>query len=240
MARGGGGSGGGKAGGGRQSGAPGPRGLAERVKTARRRKPSSTAWLNRQLNDPYVREAQRLGYRSRAAFKLVQIDDKFRVLAPGARVLDLGAAPGGWCQVAVQRIGPRGRVVGIDLVAVEPVAGAELLVGDATEPDAVARLRAALGGAADAVLSDMANAATGHAGTDQARTMALAEAAAEVAAELLAPGGAFVVKVLQGPDEPQLFERLRRTFAHVRRVKPKASRADSKELYLVATGFRGG
>ncbi len=226
----------------------GARKLTERVKTAKRRSTSSARWLQRQLNDPYVAEARRLGYRSRAAFKLIEIDDKLGLLAPGARVVDLGAAPGGWSQVAAARCGAdrekgggpgEGQVIGIDLLAVDPVPGAVFLEGDFLDEGAPARLEAALGGPADVVLAAMAAPATGHAGTDHLRTMALAEAALDFAEAVLAPGGAFVAKVLQGGTEMDLLDRLKQGFAKVRHVKPPASRKDSAELYVVATGFRG-
>ncbi len=217
----------------------GPRRLGVRVRKAAGRTSASTRWLQRQLNDPYVAEAQRLGYRSRAAFKLIQLDDKVGLLQPGARVVDLGAAPGGWSQVAVERCGDKGRVVGLDLAEVEPLAGATFLQGDFLDRDAPERLRQALGGPADVVLSDMAAPATGHAATDHLRVMGLAEAALDFAEEVLAPGGAFVAKVLQGGSEREMLDRLRRGFAKVRHVKPPASRKDSAELYVVATGFRG-
>jgi 23S rRNA (uridine2552-2'-O)-methyltransferase len=216
---------------------------AVRVKTAARRTASSTQWLERQLNDPYVSEAKRLGYRSRAAFKLIQLDDRFRFLKPGARVVDLGAAPGGWTQVAAARVKAadgRGKVVGIDYLPMDPVPGAVLVLGDFLAEDAPERLRAALGGPADVVLSDMAAPATGHATTDHLRIMALAEAAYEFARDVLAPRGTFIAKVLQGGSERTLLEALKRDFAGVRHVKPPASRADSAEVYVVAHGFRGG
>jgi len=218
---------------------PRGRGLSVRVETAKRRSNSSTRWLQRQLNDPYVREAQQQGYRSRAAFKLMQIDDKLGLLKPGARVVDLGAAPGGWSQVAVERCGPEGRVVGIDLAEIEPLAGAVFLAGDFLDETAPERLRQALDGPADVVLSDMAAPSTGHAGTDHLRVMALAEAALAFAEEVLAPGGTFLAKVLQGGTERDLLDRLKQRFAKVRHVKPPASRKDSAELYVVATGYRG-
>ncbi|HJT08797.1 MAG TPA: RlmE family RNA methyltransferase [Stellaceae bacterium] len=217
------------------------RSSAVRVKTAGRRKPSSTQWLERQLNDPYVIEARRLGYRSRAAFKLIQLDDRFHFLKPGARIVDLGCAPGGWTQVATARVkaeAGRGRVVGMDTLATDAVPGALLLQQDflaATAPDA---LRAALGGPADVVLSDMAAPTTGHAATDHLRVMALAEAAHAFAREVLAPGGTFVAKVFQGGAERELLDALKRDFASLRHVKPPASRADSSEVYVVAQGFR--
>jgi 23S rRNA (uridine2552-2'-O)-methyltransferase len=215
---------------------------AVRLKTAGRRKASSTQWLERQLNDPYVSEAKRLGYRSRAAFKLIQLDDRFHFLKPGARIVDLGAAPGGWTQVAAARVKAadgRGTVVGIDYLAMDPVPGAMLLAGDFLAADAPERLRAALGGPADVVLSDMAAPATGHAATDHLRIMALAEAAYDFAREVLARGGTFIAKVLQGGSERTLLEALKRDFSSVRHVKPPASRADSAEVYVVAQGFRG-
>lgn len=218
---------------------PSGRELAKRVHTARQRSHSSTLWLHRQLNDPYVTEAKRLGFRSRAAFKLQQLDDRFSFLGKGGRVLDLGCAPGGWLQIAVERVGPKGRVVGIDLLPVDVVPGATILLGDFLDEAAPDQLKAALGGPADVVLSDMAANTVGHAKTDSLRTMALAEAAAAFAAEVLAPGGAFVCKVLQGGTEKALLDTLKRQFKEVRHVKPSASRADSNELYLVALGFRG-
>ena len=215
---------------------------AVRVKTAGRRKPSSTQWLERQLNDPYVSEARRLGYRSRAAFKLIQLDDRFRFLKPGARIVDLGCAPGGWTQVATARVkaeAGRGRVVGMDTLATDAVPGALLLQQDFLAATARDTLRAALGGPADVVLSDMAAPTTGHAGTDHLRVMALAEAAHAFAREVLAPGGTFVAKVFQGGAERELLDALKRDFASLRHVKPPASRAESSEVYVVAQGFRG-
>ena len=218
----------------------GTRPLTVRVKRARRRKPSSTEWLARQLNDPYVAEAHRVGYRSRAAFKLIQLDDRFRLLAPGRRVLDLGCAPGGWTQVAVERAGPRGAIVGIDINPTEPIPGATVLQGDFTDPATEAQIRAALGGSADLVLSDMAAPATGHAATDHLRIVALAEDAFAFAEAILKPGGAFVAKVFQGGAAGDLLAALKRAFAEVRHAKPPASRAESAETYVVAKGFRGG
>lgn len=214
------------------------RGLKVRVKTARKRTTSSTRWLQRQLNDPYVAAAKRAGYRSRAAYKLLEMDDKFQILRKGARVLDLGAAPGGWTQVSVARAGA-GNVLAVDINEMEPVAGAEFLQLDFLEPDAPERIRTALGGAADLVLSDMASPATGHKMTDHARVMALCEAAFDFACVVLAPGGGFLAKVLQGGTEAKLLARMKRTFTRVQHVKPKASRADSKEIYVLAQGFRG-
>ncbi|MDE2229769.1 MAG: RlmE family RNA methyltransferase [Alphaproteobacteria bacterium] len=219
-----------------------PRGEAVRVKTAGGRKASSTQWLQRQLNDPYVREAKRLGYRSRAAFKLAELDDRFRVLKPGARVVDLGAAPGGWTQVAVERTGSargKGFVLGVDVLDAAPIADATLLRADFTAPETPARIKAALGGQADVVLSDMAAPATGHGATDHVKIVALAEAAYDFAVEVLASGGAFVCKVYQGGAEGELLQRLKRDFAQVRHAKPPASRSESAEVYLVAQGFRG-
>ena len=214
----------------------------ERVKTARRRTASSTEWLTRQLNDPYVHEAKRQGYRSRAAFKLIELDDRFRFLKPGARVVDLGAAPGGWLQVAASRIKAgvgAGRIVAIDLQAVAPVPGALVLEMDFLGADAPAALGAALAGQADVVLSDMAAPATGHGPTDHVRIVALADAAYDFARAVLAPGGAFIAKVYQGGAEAALLARLKRDFASVRHAKPPASRAESAEVYVVAQKFRG-
>jgi 23S rRNA (uridine2552-2'-O)-methyltransferase len=218
----------------------GTRRLAVRVKSARRRKPSSTEWLNRQLNDPFVAEARRLGYRSRAAFKLIQLDDRFHLLVPGRRVVDLGCAPGGWTQVAAMRVGARGRIVGIDLNPTDPVSGATVLEGDFRDPVAAGRIREALGGPADLVLSDMAAPTTGHAATDHLRIVALAEEAFAFAETILKPGGAFVAKVFQGGTEGALLVALKCAFAEVRHAKPAASRAESAETYVVAKGFRGG
>jgi 23S rRNA (uridine2552-2'-O)-methyltransferase len=220
---------------------PGGR-LKVRVKSAKGRSISSKRWLERQLNDPYVARAKREGLRSRAAFKLAEIDDKFRFLKPGARVVDLGAAPGGWSQVAAQRVGASkgaGRVIAIDLLPMEPLAGVEFLELDFLSPDAPDRLRNLLGGPADVVLSDMAANATGHQRTDHLRIMSLTEAAAEFATEVLVPGGVLLAKVLQGGTEHRLLADLKRAFASVRHVKPAASRSDSAELNLLATGFRG-
>jgi 23S rRNA (uridine2552-2'-O)-methyltransferase len=217
----------------------GSRGKAVRLRTARRRSASSTRWLERQLNDPYVAEAQRRGFRSRAAFKLLQLDERLHLIAPGRRVVDLGAAPGGWTQVAVHRVGPVGRVVAVDIAPMDPLPGAVVLQQDCREPAALAQIRQALGGDADVVLSDMAPSATGHAQTDHLRIAALAEIAHECAVELLAPGGSFVCKVWQGGAQGELLAALKRDFASVRHVKPAASRAESAEMYLVAQGFRG-
>lgn len=211
-----------------------------RVKTAGRRSVSSTHWLERQLNDPYVAEAKRRGYRSRAAFKLIELDDRFHLIRRGARVLDLGAAPGGWSQVVAERAGPGGRVLAVDILAMEPLPGVRTLQLDFMAEDAPARIRALLEGPADLVLSDMAAPTIGHARTDHLRIVALAEAAYAFAAEVLAPGGAFVGKLFQGGATKDLLDALKRDFAVVRHVKPPASRADSAEIYVVATGFRGG
>ena len=217
---------------------PSGRSLKQRVKTGKGRTLSSKMWLERQLNDPYVQRAKREGYRSRAAFKLVEIDDKYRILKKGARVVDLGAAPGGWSQVAAKRIGEGGRIVAIDLLDIEPIAGVDFIQLDFLDPAAPDELKARLGGEADVVLTDMAANATGHRKTDHIKIVALVEAAAEFAREVLKPGGAFLAKVIQGGTEPALLAQLKRDFATVRHVKPAASRADSAELYLLATGFR--
>ncbi len=217
----------------------GARNLKQRVKTARKRTLSSQKWLERQLNDPYVARAKREGYRSRAAYKLIELDDKFRFLKPEARVIDLGAAPGGWAQVAARRVGAAGRVVGIDLLPIESLAGAAFIELDFMAPEAPERLVDLLGGPADVVMSDMAANATGHKKTDHLRIVGLAEAAADFARAVLAPGGVFLAKVLQGGTEGALLADLKRDFATVRHVKPAASRADSAELYVLATGFRG-
>jgi len=219
---------------------PGGRLPAVNLRSTRRRKPSSTRWLSRQLNDPYVAEARRLGYRSRAAFKLIELDQRFRLLRPGQRVLDLGCAPGGWTQVAVARVGRHGIVVGIDLAATTPLPGATVLSGDVRDPATPAAISEALGGLADIVLSDMAPAATGHAATDHLRIVALAEDAFALAAQILERGGAFVAKVFQGGAEGALLAELKRDFTKLRHAKPPASRAESAEAYVVATGYRGG
>ena len=203
---------------------------------------SSDRWLKRQAADRFVKAARRKGYRSRAAFKLVALDDRFRLLRPGARVVDLGAAPGGWSQVAVERVRPEaggGRVVGVDLQPIEPVPGATFLAADVDAPGLPDRVLEALGGAADLVLSDMAAPATGHAETDHLRTLALAEAAFGVARRILRPGGALIVKLRQGAGEPAFVAALRARFGRVVRAKPPASRAESAELYLVALDFAG-
>jgi 23S rRNA (uridine2552-2'-O)-methyltransferase len=213
------------------------RDLKVRVKGAKSL--SSKLWLERQLNDPYVARAKREGFRGRAAFKLIEIDDKHRLLKKGARVVDLGAAPGGWSQVAAKRVGGQGRVVAIDLLDMAPVAGVDFVQLDFLDPNAPDELKKMLGGPADVVLSDMAANATGHRKTDHLKIMALAEAAADFAREVLAPGGAFLCKVLQGGTEATLLAGLKQDFTSVKHVKPAASRTDSAELYLLATGFRG-
>ena len=214
-----------------------------RLKDEKRRTLSSRTWLERQLSDPYVARAKREGFRSRAAYKLAEIDDKYKVLKPGARVVDLGAAPGGWSEIAARRVGPRegskGRVVALDVLDMKPIPAVEFLHLDFLDAAAPGRLKELLGGKADVVLSDMAANATGHRQTDHLRIMALAEAAAAFAREVLAPGGAFLCKVLQGGTEAALLAALKRDFASVKHVKPPASRSDSAELYLLARGFRG-
>lgn len=220
----------------------GGRSLHVKVRSARGRRTSSTRWLNRQLNDPYVSEARSAGYRSRAAFKLAELDDRYKFLKPGARVLDLGAAPGGWSQVAAERVAGGsggGAVFAADLTPIDPLPGVTVLELDMTDAASTEALAEALGGKADAVLSDMAAPATGHRQTDHLRVMALAEAAWAVAAELLAPGGTFLAKVLQGGTERTLLDELRRHFTSVRHAKPPASRSDSKEIYVLAMGYRG-
>ena len=220
----------------------GERELKTRVKTGRSRSLSSKLWLERQLNDPYVARAKREGFRSRAVYKLTEIDDRQHFLKPGGRVVDLGAAPGGWSQIAAKRVGAtegRGRVVAIDILDMDAVAGVEFLKLDFLDPAAPGILKEKLGGKADVVLSDMAANATGHRKTDHLRIMALVEAAGEFAAETLAPGGAFIAKVLQGGTEGELLASLKRNFASVKHIKPAASRSDSSELYVLATGFRG-
>ncbi|HEX6000043.1 MAG TPA: RlmE family RNA methyltransferase [Hyphomicrobiaceae bacterium] len=221
----------------------GRRQARQRLRSGKQRTPSSRAWLERQLNDPYVAAAKRAGYRSRAAYKLAEIDARFHILKPGQRVVDLGAAPGGWSQVAAEKVRStdgKGQVVAIDLLAVEPITGTEVIQLDFMDAAAPDRLKAMLrGGRADVVLSDMAAQGTGHARTDHLRIIGLAEAAAEFAFEVLEPGGAFVCKVFQGGSERGLLEQLKRAFTTVRHVKPPASRAESAEMYVVATGFRG-
>ncbi len=219
----------------------GARRLGVRVRTAKGRKTSSTQWLQRQLNDPYVAKARAEGYRSRAAFKLIEIDDKFEFLRPGARVVDLGAAPGGWSQVAAQRVKPGengGHVIAIDISPMEPLPGVTFMQLDFMEPDAPERLcRELREGQADIVLSDMAAPASGHRKTDHLRIVGLCEAALDFAEDVLAPDGIFLAKVLQGGTEGEVLDRLKKKFSKVRHVKPEASRPDSAELYVLAQGF---
>lgn len=215
---------------------PQGRRTAVRLKTARKHKPSSQRWLARQLNDPYVEAAKAKGYRSRAAFKLIELDEKFGLIRRGCRVVDLGAAPGGWTQIALER--GAGRVVGIDLLEIDPIAGADLLKGDFQDEAMETALLASLGARADLVLSDMAPNTTGHAATDHLRIVALAELALEFALKTLEPGGAFVAKLFQGGAQGGMLTLLKQRFATVRHAKPAASRKDSSELYLVATGYR--
>lgn len=219
--------------GGTDAGRAGPK----RLKTAKERTPSSQAWLERQINDPFVVEAKAKGYRSRAAFKLREIDDRFGLIRRGARVIDLGCAPGGWMQIAVER--GAGIVVGVDLLPVEPLAGARIIEADFTDPACGARLMDLLGGAPDLILSDMAPNTTGHRQTDHLRIVGLIEAAMEFTVDVLKPGGAFVSKAFQGGETAALLAVLKGAFAEVRHIKPKASRAESSELYLLARGFKG-
>lgn len=230
----------------RKSSGRGQRDLRVRVKSAKGRKLSSTLWLERQLNDPYVTRAKREGYRGRAAYKILELDEKYGFLVPGARVVDLGAAPGGWSQVAVARVnalgergGKQGTVLGVDLQEIDPIAGAELHQLDFLSDDADAKVKAWLGGPADVVMSDMAAASSGHKGTDHIRIVALVEAAAAFAFDVLTPGGTFVAKVLAGGAELSLQTLLKQNFDKVANVKPPASRADSSEKFVVAQGFRG-
>ncbi len=228
------------------SGAPAARGPGAGIRTAKGRKGASIRWLERQLHDPYVAEARRLRLRSRAAFKLIELDDRFHLLAPGKRIVDLGAAPGGWTQVAIKRVnasgksGAKGRVVAVDVAGIAPLEGATAVRVDFLSRDGPARVKDALEGPADVILSDMAAPATGHAGTDHLRAIALAEAAFAFAREVLAPGGAFVAKVLQGGTEKALLDALKRDFCSVRHAKPPASRPESAEVFVVATGFKEG
>ena len=231
----------------KKSSGRGQRDLKVKVKTARGRKLSSTRWLQRQLNDPYVKRARADGYRGRAAYKILELDDKYRFLVPGARVVDLGCAPGGWCQVAVKRVNALGqktdkavgRVLGIDLQEVEPIAGAEIHQLDFMADDADQQVKERLGGKADVVMSDMAAASSGHKQTDHLRIIALCEAAAYFAFDALDEGGTFVAKVLAGGAEGELQKLLKQRFAKVANIKPPASRSDSSEKFVVATGFRG-
>ncbi len=222
-------------------GGSGGRELKTRVKTARKRTLSSTLWLQRQLNDPYVARAKREGWRSRAAFKLLEIDEKHHLLQPGQRIIDLGAAPGGWSQAAAKKVKSahgNGKVVGIDLLDIEPIAGVDFAVQDFLAPEAPERLKAMLGGEADGVISDMAANTTGHKATDHLRIVDLAELAAEFAGEVLKPGGFFLCKLFQGGETGKLVAQLKRDYALVRHIKPSASRAGSAELYVLAMGFR--
>ena len=231
----------------KKSSGRGARDLRVKVKSARGRKLSSTLWLERQLNDPYVKRAQADGYRGRAAYKILEIDDKYRFLVPGARVVDLGCAPGGWCQVAVKRVNALGlktdkrvgTVLGVDLQEVETIAGAEIHQLDFMEDDADDKVKEWLGGQADVVMSDMAAASSGHKQTDHLRIIALCEAAAHFAFDVLSPGGTFVAKVLAGGAEGDLQKLLKQKFEKVSNIKPPASRSDSSEKFVVATGFRG-
>ncbi len=225
------------------SGREGGRALKTRVKTAHKRTMSSALWLQRQLNDPFVAQAKREGFRSRAAYKLQEIADKYKLFKSGGRIIDLGAAPGGWSQIAAAGVGSaqgKGRVIGIDLLELAPIEGVEFKVMDFHDPAAPNRMRQWLNGPADGVMSDMAANATGHRKTDQLRIIGLVELAAEFAQSVLAPGGFFLAKVLNGGTEGALLSQLKRNYATVRHLKPKASRADSAELYVLATGFRGG
>jgi len=219
----------------------GRRSLKVQVRTAKRRKPSSVRWLERQLNDPYAAAARAEGYRARSAFKLAEVDDRFHLLAPGKRVVDLGAAPGGWSQIVAARVGStaaRPLVVAVDVLDIDPIPGVIVLKRDILEEGALEAIRAALGAPADVVLSDMAAATVGHRQTDHLRTMRLTEAAVEVATALLRPGGDLIAKAFRGGTESELLAELKRGFQSVRHVKPPASRAESVELYIVARGFR--
>ncbi len=231
----------------RRTSGRGQRDLKVRVKSAKGRKLSSTLWLQRQLNDPYVAQAKKDGYRGRAAYKIKEIDDKYRFLVPGARVVDLGCAPGGWCQIATDRVNAeglkrgkkQGHVLGIDLQEVEPIAGADLHVLDFLEEGADDKVKEWLNGQADVVLSDMAAASSGHKQTDHLRIIALVEAAALFACDVLDEGGTFVAKVLAGGAEVEVLNLLKKNFTKTTHFKPPASRSDSSEKFLVATGFRG-
>jgi len=210
-----------------------------RVRNTRGRTASSVRWLERQLNDPYVAAAKAKGYRSRAAFKLKELDQRFHLLKRGGRILDLGAAPGGWSQVAAERVGESGKIVAMDILEIEPIAGVEVLQLDMLDEDAPERLKQALGGEADLVMSDMAANTTGHRETDHIRTIALFEAAFDLAVDVLRPGGALIGKVFQGGATNELLAQVKKRFSDVKHVKPPASRAESVELYLVALGFKG-
>ncbi|EFH11564.1 RlmE family RNA methyltransferase [Pseudoroseomonas cervicalis] len=215
------------------------RGLTTRLRTAKGRTTASQRWLERQLNDPYVRAAKAAGWRSRAAFKLIELDEKYKLLKPGQRIVDLGAAPGGWTQVAVQRAGDRGKVVGLDLLPMDVIAGATLLQGDFQDEAVEQAVLDALDGPADLVMSDMAPNTTGHNATDHLRILGLVELALDFADKVLVPGGAFIAKVFQGGTEREMLNRLKRDYATVRHAKPPASRKDSAEMYVVAQGYRG-
>jgi len=226
----------------KSTGGDGRRGLTVRVKTARGRKNSSTKWLKRQLNDPYVLKAQKDGYRSRAAYKLIEMDDKFQFLKPGKKVLDMGAAPGGWTQVAADRVKSKPAkpaVLGFDLLEFDPIAGADIMQLDFMADDTPDIIRKQLGGPVDVVLSDMAPNTTGHTATDHLRIMVLLETAYPFACELLNKGGTFVAKVFQGGTEKELLMVMKKDFDVVKHAKPNASRKDSAETYVVATGFKG-
>lgn len=217
----------------------GRKSLTVRLKTAKYHKPSSNRWLERQLNDPYVAESKRLGYRSRAAFKLIQLDEKYKFLGKGKTIVDLGCAPGGWTQIAVERNKGSGQVVGIDILETEAINGATLICQDFTEEDAADKLKALLNGSADIVMSDMAANTTGHQQTDHLRTIGLVELAYEFAKEVLAPGGIFIAKVFQGGAEASLLADMKKNFTKVTHFKPDASRQGSPETYVVAQGYRG-
>ncbi|WP_456315878.1 RlmE family RNA methyltransferase [Pseudoroseomonas ludipueritiae] len=215
------------------------RGLSTRLRTAKGRTTASQKWLERQLNDPYVRAAKAAGWRSRAAFKILELDEKYHIFKPGQRVVDLGAAPGGWTQVAVQRVGNTGKVVGLDLLPMDEIAGATLLQGDFQDEAVEQAVLEALDGPAELVLSDMAPNTTGHNATDHLRILGLIELALDFAGKVLVPGGAFVAKAFQGGTERDLLNRMKRDFASVKHAKPPASRKGSAEMYVVAQGFRG-
>lgn len=217
----------------------GKRSITVRVKTAKSRKKSSNQWLARQLNDPYVNEAKRMGYRSRAIFKLIQLDEKYKFLGKGKRIVDLGCAPGGWTQIAVERNKGTGQVVGLDILETEPIIGATLVQQDFTEFDAADRLKALLNGKADIVMSDMAANTTGHQQTDHLRTIALVELAYDFAKDVLAEGGIFITKVFKGGTEGELLKDIKQNFTKIAHFKPDASRKTSPEEYLIAIGFRG-
>lgn len=219
----------------------GARDMRVKVKKAGKLKHSSQLWLERQLNDPYVKRAREMGYRSRAAFKLEEMDDRYKFLKTGQRLFDLGCAPGGWCQIAGARVGleaGKGTIVGIDLLAIDPIPGVDLIQMDFMDEEAPALLTQRLGGRADGVMSDMAANTTGHKKTDHLKIIALAEAALEFTHDVLAPGGFFLAKLFQGGESAELLAELKRDFTTVRNVKPAASRADSSELYVLATGYR--